>query len=131
MDFLSLMKPVGMIISISTQPSGDQLQAASVMKRKDNPTLPFLARNLLNLLDTVRRYRARRWNVQYEYLFLDPNGKDLRTIAEFVDAGKLVPVIGATVDLRDIEQLKQAAGAVHSGKGGIGKTVISVIKEDS
>lgn len=129
MSFLCLMVPsTSLIISISTQPSGTQLQQSSVMRRRDNPRIPLLAHTFLNFLDLVRKTRARRWGVEYEYLFLDTNGKDLETLSECVAKGQLVPIVGSVVDFQDIVQVREACAAVFSGKGSVGKTVIEIIK---
>ncbi|KAK2730792.1 putative alcohol dehydrogenase [Colletotrichum kahawae] len=115
-----------LIVSVSTQPSGTQLQQSSVMKRPDNPRLPWFGRLFLDIFDTYRRTRARRWGVAYEYLFLDPNAKDLETLASHAEQGKVTPVVGCTVNLKDVDDVKAACGTVYNGKGGIGKTVIRV-----
>ncbi|KAK2603289.1 hypothetical protein N8I77_009755 [Diaporthe amygdali] len=127
MSFLPLMaSPDGLIVSIATQPSGTQLQQSSVMKRPDSPRLPWFGHLALDILDKYRRTRARWWGVGYEYLFLDPNAKDLVILARHVEEGNVIPIVGCTVDLKDIEGMKEACGTVYNGKGGLGKTVIKV-----
>lgn len=129
MQFLSLMTPsTSTIISISTLPSGTQLQQAPIMDRPDKPQIPFIMRLVLNALDSIKQLRAWRWSVHYEYLFLESNGKDLASLTKFVEEGKLVPVVGSRVDLRDIEKVREACSIVYKGKGGIGKTVINIIQ---
>ncbi|KAK5064350.1 hypothetical protein LTR84_000183 [Exophiala bonariae] len=129
MQFLSLMTPsTSTIISISTLPSGTQLQQAPIMNRPDKPQLPFVMRVALNALDSIKKLRASRWGVHYEYLFLESNGKDLASLTSYVEGGKLVPVVGSRVDIRDIEKVREACGIVYKGKGGIGKTVIDIIR---
>jgi NADPH:quinone reductase-like Zn-dependent oxidoreductase len=129
MQFLSLMVPsTSYIVSISTQPSATTLQASSVMRRPDNPVIPFFGRVYLNASDALRRLRAWRWGVIYMYWFLDPNGEDLKTLTRFVDEGKVVPVVGAKVDIHNIEKVREACNLTYGGKGGVGKTVIEVIK---
>jgi len=128
MEFLSLMTPsTGMVISISTQPSGTQLQDSSYFQRPDSPQLPFYARLLLNGADAIRKVRARRWGVQYEYMFLESNAQDLDALSGYVEDRKLVPVVGLRANLRDIEKVKEACQSVYRGKGSIGKAVIEVI----
>jgi NADPH:quinone reductase-like Zn-dependent oxidoreductase len=129
MQFLSLMNPSNsLIISISTQPSGAQLQESSMMRRPENPRLPWYANMALTLADAIRKFRARRWGVEYSYLFLDSNAEDLETITKYVEEGKLVPVIGTRVDMHDIEKVREACMLTYNGKGGLGKTVIDVIQ---
>ncbi|PHH58486.1 hypothetical protein CDD82_2951 [Ophiocordyceps australis] len=127
MEFLSLLVPsTGLVVSISTQPSAKTLQASSVMQRPDNPRIPMVGRIFLDSADMVRRLRAWRWNVGYLYWFLDPNGNDLDKLTEYIDQGKLKPVVGAQVHLKDIDKVREACALVYKGKGGLGKTVIQV-----
>ncbi|KAG6004675.1 hypothetical protein E4U21_000830 [Claviceps maximensis] len=122
MDFLSRMVPeTGLIISISTTPSGTQMQSSS-----DLGQVPFVVSTVLDTLDSVRKWRARRWKVQYEYLFLEPNGQDLDELRAHVDDGKVKSVVGLTVPFEDIEQVKKAAMTSYQGRGGIGKTVFTM-----
>ncbi|KAG5970705.1 hypothetical protein E4U55_001504, partial [Claviceps digitariae] len=122
MEFLSRMVPeTGLIISISTTPSGTQMQSSS-----DLGNVPFVVSTVLDTLDSVRKWRARRWKVQYEYLFLEPNGQDLDELRTYVDDGKVKSVVGLTVPFENIEQVKQAAMTSYQGKGGIGKTVFTM-----
>jgi NADPH:quinone reductase-like Zn-dependent oxidoreductase len=128
MQFLSLMKPsTGLIISISTTPSGTQLQESGTFTRPDKPRLPWWIRLLLNTTDGVRKLRAQRWKVQYQYMFLDSNAKDLEVLRQHVEDGKVAPVVGSTCDLRDIKKVKEACHLVFAGKGGIGKAVFEVV----
>ena len=129
MDFLSLMvKSTGSIVSISTTPSGATLQGSSVMRRPDNPRLPLAGRLFLDGMVTVRKLRAWRWGVNYQYLFLEPSGDDLDKIRDFIEEGKLKTVVGERVDLRDIEKVREASLRTYNGKGGLGKTVFEVIR---
>lgn len=63
------------------------------------------------------------------YHFLDPNREDLDTLTGYVDSGKVKPVIGAKVDMRDIKAVREACDQTYKGKGGLGKTVFEVIKD--
>lgn len=128
MQFLSLMVPsTGYIVSISTTPSATTLQASSVMQRPDKPVIPLFGRVFLNASDALRRLRAWRWGVTYLYWFLDPNGEDLETLKGFVEEGKVVPVVGAKVDMKDIDKVREACHLSYEGKGGLGKTVLELI----
>lgn len=128
MKFLSLMVPsTSTIVSISTLPSGTQLQESSVMRRQDNPRMPWWVYYALNVLDSVSKFRARRWSVDYQYMFLDSTGEDLEKLAGYVEEGSLRPVVGSTADLKDIEGVKKLAGLAYAGKGGLGKAVIKVL----
>lgn len=127
MKFLSLMTPsTSTIVSISTLPSGTQLQQSAVMRRPDQPKMPLWIYYGLNLMDAVSKFRARRWGVDYQYMFLDSTGKDLDEIAGFVEQGLLKPVVGSKADLQDLEGVKKLAGLAYAGKGGLGKAIIEV-----
>ncbi|KAJ5766572.1 uncharacterized protein N7511_004188 [Penicillium nucicola] len=105
MKYLSRMVPkTGLIVSISTMPSATTLQASSVMRRPDNPRIPLVGRVFLNASDALRRARAWRWGVGYMYWFLDPTGKDLDCLRQYVEEGKVVSVVGSKVNMRDIEK---------------------------
>jgi NADPH:quinone reductase-like Zn-dependent oxidoreductase len=125
MEYLSLLRPrTGCVISIATAPSGSQLQAYSrrVLHTKG---IPFYARLALNIQDSICSIRAWRYSVSYSFMFLELNGRDLDTFREFVEDGKLKPVVGTVVDFHDIEAVRNACTAIHSGKGEIGKAVIT------
>ncbi|KAF6530420.1 hypothetical protein HZS61_001732 [Fusarium oxysporum f. sp. conglutinans] len=130
MEFLSRMVPsTSMIVSISTTPSASTLQTSSVMRRPDNPRIPFAGRVFLDAADAVRRLRAWRWGVTYMYHFLDPNLEDLDTLTGYVENGKVKPVVGARIDMRDIKAVREACDQTYKGKGGLGKTVFEVIQD--
>lgn len=134
MEYLCLMRPgSSRIISVSTLPSGNQLQASSLMDLPHRPTIPFPFRMGLNLLDQIRKFRARRYNTEYSYMFLKSTGKDLDELKHYVEDGKLKTIVGTTVDIRDIDAVRKACEVVYSGRGGLGKLVIHVFtpKESS
>lgn len=132
MEYLCLMRPkTSRIVSISTLPSGTLLQNSSVMRLPDRPTLPFAYKAVLNVLDATRRLRARRYGVEYSYMFLEPSGNDLDTLRGYIEEGKLKTVVGTTANLRDIEEVRKACQVVYGGQGGLGKVVIRVADSDS
>jgi len=59
-------------------------------------------------------------------MFLEPNGEDLEKLADWVDEGKIAPVIGSTINIRDIDKVREACMLTYKGMGGIGKTVLEV-----
>lgn len=86
----------------------------------------------LNILDSIRRLRAYRYSTEYSYMFLQSSGKDLDELKGYVEEGRLRTVVGTTVDLQDIEAVRQACEVVYNGRGGLGKLVIRVFTpEDS
>ena len=92
------------------------------------PTIPMLFRLGLNLLDQVRKLRARRYGVEYSYMFLESTGKDLDELRHYVEEGRLRTVVGTIVEIQHIESVRNACEIVYSGKGGLGKLVIRVSK---
>lgn len=131
MEYLCLMrKGTGCIISISTTPSGSQLQDSGVMRLPHKPAVPLVPKVSLNLLDSVRRFRASRYGVSYSYMFLEPCGEDLDKLREYVEEGKMKQVVGTTVNIRDIAEVRKACEVVYSNRGGLGKTVIRVVDGD-
>jgi NADPH:quinone reductase-like Zn-dependent oxidoreductase len=127
MEFLSLMKPQsGCIVSVSTMPSGTQLQDSSIMDLPHKPTVPLAFKTALNLMDCVRKLRARRYGVEYTYMFLESSGQDLDELRKYVEDGRLRTVVGTTVELSDISAVQNACQVVYDGKGGLGKMVIKV-----
>lgn len=129
MPYLCLMRPgSSRIVSISTMPSGSQLQDSSILNLPHHPTVPLPFRLVLNLLDQVCRYRAQRYGVEYSYMFLKSSGKDLDELRNYVEEGRLRTVVGTVAEIHDIVSVRNACNVVYSGKGGIGKSVIRVSK---
>jgi NADPH:quinone reductase-like Zn-dependent oxidoreductase len=127
MELLCLMRPgSSRIVSVSTMPSGNQLQDSPLLELAHRPTVPFAFRMGLNLLDQIRKVRARRYKTEYSYLFLESTGKDLDELKLYIEDGRLRTVIGTIADLRDTEAVRKACDVVYSGRGGLGKLVIRV-----
>lgn len=126
-----LVKGSGMVVSISTAPSGATLQNSSIMDTPEKPRLPIVARVFLDATDQVRKLKARYYGVEYKYIFMDPNGKDLALLKYAAEEGKLRPVVGLRVDLGDIGKVREACWQTYKGKGGLGKTVFEVQQQDS
>jgi hypothetical protein len=128
MDYLSLMRPNGAIITVSIVTSGDVLQNSSVMRRSpdktDKATVPFPIRIALNVMDKIRVMRASRYGVKYASIFLEPNATDLDLIRGWVEEGRLKTIVGTSVDAKDIGAVREACQVVFDGKGGVGKAVI-------
>jgi NADPH:quinone reductase-like Zn-dependent oxidoreductase len=129
MEYLPLIKPkTGAIVTISIIPSGEALQNSSVMRlspdSQEKAHVPIFIRYLLNFLDYIRRMRASYYGVYYKAIFLEPNGKDLDSIRQWFEEGKLRTVIGTTAHFKDINAVQDACQMVYNSKGGIGKSVI-------
>ncbi|KGO71314.1 Alcohol dehydrogenase superfamily, zinc-type [Penicillium italicum] len=127
MEYLCLMKQrSGCIISVSTMPSGNQLQESSIMDLPHKTSIPFALRLGLNAFDYIRKLRAWRYGVEYSYMFLESSGEDLDELRSYVEGRRLRTVVGNTVELSDIEAVRSACQIVYSGKGGLGKVVVKV-----
>src|SRR5947209_707838 len=108
------MKPgTGTIISISMTPSGNLLQEKA-------PQTPSLIRIGLNLVHFFNQWRASRYGVTYDYIFMTPGAADLRQLGGWVEEGKIKPVVGSIVSFDDIKSIRDACNKVYEGKGGIG-----------
>ncbi|KAF3389583.1 Reticulon-4-interacting protein 1 [Penicillium rolfsii] len=131
MNYLSLMRPTGAIVSIAILTSGDALQNASLMRlspdRNNRATVPFAVKLALNVLDRIRTMRASRYGVKYSAIFLEPNAKDLGSIAEWVDEGKLHTIVGTKVPHKDLKAVRDACQVVYASSGGVGKSVITFV----
>jgi hypothetical protein len=128
MDYLSLVRPKGAIITVSILTSGNVLQNSSVMRRspdkQDKAIVPFPIRITLNIIDWTRRTRASRYGVKYSSIFLEPNAADLNSIREWVEKGMVKTIVGTKAHFKDIEAVRNACQVVYDGKGGTGKSVI-------
>ncbi|KAJ9298196.1 hypothetical protein DTO271G3_3801 [Paecilomyces variotii] len=129
MEYLCLMRSgSGCIISISTAPSGTQLQNSAVMRLPHHLTVPLVPRLALDMMDSIRKLRAKRYGVSYSYMFLEPSGEDLDTLRGYVEEGRLKTVVGTTANMQDIAEVRKACQVVYSNRGGLGKVIIVVDK---
>ncbi|KAJ5106726.1 Polyketide synthase enoylreductase [Penicillium angulare] len=131
MEYLSLVRPKGSIVTVSILTSGDVLQNSSVMRRspdrKNKATVPFPIRIGLNIMDKIRVVRASRYGINYSSIFLEPNATDLDSIRQWVEEGKLRTIVGTKVHFKDLKAVQDTCQVVYDGKGGIGKSVITFV----
>ncbi|TVY36950.1 2-methylene-furan-3-one reductase [Lachnellula occidentalis] len=116
---LGMMKRGGVIVSVTTVPSG-------AMMKEARPEAGGWLVILLDLVDWFYRMWMRRAGVDYSALLTEPTGSDLERLARWVDEGKIKPIVGRQVMLSDVEGVRQGCQAVLDGKGGIGKFVINI-----
>ncbi|MEX5258275.1 alpha/beta fold hydrolase [Kocuria arenosa] len=109
---LGVLRPGGTVIGITGPPDPDFAAQAGVA-----PTVRAAIRGLSS---SVRR-KARRLGVNYRFLFIQPDGDQLATIARLVDQGIIRPVLDRVTPF---EQTPAALGALLSG-GVRGKVVVS------
>jgi NADPH:quinone reductase-like Zn-dependent oxidoreductase len=116
---LGVVKKGGCIVSISTAPHGTSF-------KKKNPRLPTYLEYIFNVVDWVFRTYTGWWGVNYQYLFLQENAKDLERLRGWVEEGKVKPVVGSVVKLSDIEGVRKGCQQILDGKGGVGKFVVEI-----
>lgn len=121
---VSTLKPkTGVIQTISMLPNGSEMALIA-------PGLVWWMKYVLDVADFgIRRYLMNWWSVRYSYHNLAPNGKDLEILGQMVDKGDLKPVVGDVVALEDVSGVRNGCKQVLDGKGGVGKFVVSVIKD--
>jgi NADPH:quinone reductase-like Zn-dependent oxidoreductase len=108
-----VLKPGGKLISISGPPDpqfGQQIKA------------PALVRLVIRLLSAGIRRRAKRREVDYSFLFMQPSGSELREVTRLFDAG----VIRTVVDrVFPFASTNEALAYVAAGRAK-GKVVVKV-----
>ena len=110
---LRILKPGGRLISISGPP--DPAFAREVHA-------PWFVRPVLAVTSAPVRRRAKRRNVDYQFLFMRAEGGQLSQLTSLIDAGTIRPVIDRTFPL---EATLDAITHVESGRSR-GKVVVTV-----
>lgn len=108
---LRVLRPGGTVIGITGPPDPDFAAQARV-----NPVVKVAIRGLSS---GIRR-KARQLGVRYHFLFIQPNGDQLRKIAGLVDQGVIRPVVDRMVPF---EQTPEALESLLSG-GVRGKVLV-------
>ncbi|CZR50780.1 related to oxidoreductase [Phialocephala subalpina] len=116
---LGVMKKGGMIVSISTVPNGTNF-------KKKNKQMPAWLVVMMNIFDWCLRTWTSIWGVNYKYLVMEGNARDLERMRGWVDEGKVRPVVGQRAKLSDIEGMRNGCQQILDGKGGVGKFVIEI-----
>ncbi|MBN2977436.1 NADPH:quinone oxidoreductase [Pseudomonas fluorescens] len=81
---LNVLKPGGQLISISGPPTAQFAQAQG---------LSWLLRQVMRLLSSGIRRKARKRGVGYTFLFMRADGAQLQAITALIEAGSIKPVI--------------------------------------
>lgn len=118
--YLPVMKRGGVIVSISTIPSG-------IKMRKHAPDIPFLMEKFMNGVDCVTTWWCSRAGVHYTYIFMEPSATDLNLLSEYVRDGKLKPLVGRVADFQDLAAVREGCQEIFDAKGGVGKFVVKVV----
>jgi NADPH:quinone reductase-like Zn-dependent oxidoreductase len=110
---LRILEPGGKVISISGPPDvafGREIG------------LSWLMRTVLSFLSKKVRSQARKRQVEYSFLFMQPNGEQLAEIGQLMEAGALRPVLDKVFPFA---QVNEALAYVESGRAR-GKVVVKV-----
>lgn len=111
---LSVIKRGGRIISISGPP--DRAFAETI---KANWLLKFI----IPLLSWSIRNKAKKIDITYSFLFMQPNGQQLSQISHLVEIGKIKPVVDTEYDF---SKIKEALEYVNTGRAK-GKIILKIV----
>lgn len=110
---LSTLKAGGQLISISGPPDAQFATDAG---------LPWFMKGVMRLLSYKIRKEAKQRQIDYAFLFMKAQGKQLEKITELIEAGAILPVVDKVFSF---DQTIQALSYVESGRAK-GKVVIKV-----
>jgi NADPH:quinone reductase-like Zn-dependent oxidoreductase len=110
---LRVLKPGGKVIGIGGPPDPDFAREIGS---------PWIVRQVMRLLSSRIRRRAKRLHVSYSFLFMRASGEQLREIGALIDAGTIRPVVDRVFPF---EATKEALAYVEQGRAK-GKVVIAV-----
>ena len=111
---LSVIKRGGRIISISGPP--DRAFAETI---KANWLLKFI----IPLLSWSIRNKAKKRDITYSFLFMQPNGQQLSQISHLVEIGKIKPVVDTEYDF---SKIKEVLEYVNTGRAK-GKIILKIV----
>jgi len=110
---LRVLKPGGKLVSIAGPPDPDFAKDMG---------LPWAMRQVIRLLSRRIRKSAKHHGVSYSFLFMKPNGDQLREIGSLIDAGAIRPVVDRVFPF---ESTMEALVYVEQGRAK-GKVVVKV-----
>lgn len=110
---LNILKRGGRIISISGPPDR---AFAEIIKAN------WLLKCIIPLLSWSIRHKAKKRDITYSFLFMQPNGQQLSEISKLVESGGINPVVDKTYEFSEI---KDAFQYVNTGRAK-GKVVLKV-----
>ncbi len=113
---LEVLRPGGLLISIAGTP--DPALA-------DQAGAPLPVKLALTLLSARLRWRAAQLGVTYRFLFIEPDGAALKTLAGLVDDGVLKPIVDRVLPFAETD------GALHQvlAGGTRGKVLVAIHPE--
>jgi NADPH:quinone reductase-like Zn-dependent oxidoreductase len=110
---IRVLKPGGRIISIAGSPDPDFAEELG---------LSWILRLVIYFMSYRIREKAKRHHVSYSFLFMRPNGDQLREIGSLIDSGIIHPVVDRVFPF---ESIKEALAYVEKGRAK-GKVVVKV-----
>lgn len=110
---LTVLKSGGKVISISSPPT----KAFAV-----DVQLPWFMRLASGILSYGILKKAKKRNVEYSFLYMKPNGKQLNELTKLIEAGIILPVLDKVFPFKDIND---AMYYLESGRAK-GKVVVKL-----
>lgn len=110
---LNILKRGGRLISISGPPDKNFAEAI-----KAN----WFLKCVIPLLSWSIRHKAKKRDISYSFLFMQPNGQQLSEISKLVESGKINPVVDKTYTFSEI---KDAFHYVNTGRAK-GKVILKI-----
>lgn len=110
---IKVLKPGGQLISISGPPTAEFAQEQG---------LSWGLRQVMRLLSSGIRRKARKQGVSYRFLFMRADGAQLQAITALIESGAIKPVIDRTFPF---QQTADALSYVEQGRAR-GKVVVTV-----
>ncbi len=110
---LRILKPGGKVISISGPPDVPFAKEIG---------LSWLMRTVISFLSRKVRKQAKQLNVDYSFLFMQANGKQLSEIGKLIETDVIRPVVDKVLPF---EQMNEAMSYVSSGRAK-GKVIVKV-----
>ncbi|MFZ1497443.1 MAG: NADP-dependent oxidoreductase [Saprospiraceae bacterium] len=109
----NILKPNGKVISISGPPDVAYANEAG---------LPWFVKIIMRLLSFKIKQKAKKLNIDYSFLFMQANGKQLSEIGKLIEANSIRPVVDK---IFQFAELNEAMSYVSSGRAK-GKVVLKV-----
>lgn len=110
---LRILKPGGKAISISGPPTPDFAKAIGA---------PWFVKIILSLISSGIRRTAKKLGVDYSFLFMRSDGKQLKEISKLIEAGAIRPVVDK---IFSFEKTNEAMEYVERGRSK-GKVVVKM-----
>lgn len=108
MRSLEVLKPGGLVVGIAGTPDRQMADQAGA---------PLPVKLALTALSAKLRRRADKLGVRYRFLFIEPDGQALQSLADLVDEGVLKPVVGKVLPFSDtLSAIDQVLSGGHRGK---------------